>query len=385
MMATLFENIRKATTLLLAVFLWLHAFLFLNVQSALISKCTQLLRLTTSEVVLFGLLFIFSCLTASGFWKALLSVAYIYFFPFVLLAYAFYGCFLILRAINRWFKVQIGQSKPTMNALVVEQKTSTIAAALPATSGSLDVGPKNRIAEVLSFLLKPFRRFMLLWCILLIVATHTTIVWLCLILVLANLTRKMFFMLRVVLFSDPWLKKIEPALVTGLNTTIAALTAVTRETAPTPELKNLWSQVSGWKTILEFLKDSYLLSMWAWFLGVVFLISVYIYVAIYFSFAYYGIARVSGVAYSWPDAAVTSLFIPFFISELPKILAVRLLGGIHCALVVTLGVGTFVKFLRRKLEDIRSAAADLSDRFTDQAISEKYVILEAMFSGDMKK
>lgn len=384
-MATLFENIRKATTFLLALFLWLHAFLFLNVQSALISKCTQLLRLTTSEVVLFSLLAIFSFLTASGFWKTLLSLAYIYFFPFVLLGYAFYACFLILRAINRWFRVQTGETRQITNTLVVEQKASANAPALPASSVGQDARAKKGIADLVGFLLNPFRRFMALWCILLLVATHITVVWLCLIVVLANLARKMFLMLRVVLFSDPWLKKIEPTLLAGLNSSIAALTAVTLDTAPTDQLKNLWNQVSVWRKLLEFLKNSYLLSMWAWFLGVVFLVFVYIYVAVFFSFAYYGIARVSGVSYSWPEALVTSLFIPFFISELPKILAVKLLGGIHCALVLTLGVGTFVKFLRRKLNDIRRAAADLSGRFADQTISEKYIILETMFSGESKK
>ena len=65
------EIVRKATTFLLAVF--------------------QLLRLATSEVVLFLLLFTFSMLAASGFWKTLLSVTYIYFFPFVLLGYVFIG------------------------------------------------------------------------------------------------------------------------------------------------------------------------------------------------------------------------------------------------------------------------------------------------------
>ncbi len=125
-MANVFEIIRKMTTFFLAVFLWLHAFLFLNVQSTLISRCTQLLHLTTSEVVLFGLLFIFSCLTASGFWKTLLSLAYIYLFPFVLLAYAFYGCFVIVRAINKWFRAQIGETQRLTNTLVVEQKATLV-------------------------------------------------------------------------------------------------------------------------------------------------------------------------------------------------------------------------------------------------------------------
>jgi hypothetical protein len=63
-MAKLSESVRKGTTVLLALFLCLHALFFLNVQSALISKCTQLLRLTASEVVLFALLVIFSSLAA---------------------------------------------------------------------------------------------------------------------------------------------------------------------------------------------------------------------------------------------------------------------------------------------------------------------------------
>jgi hypothetical protein len=71
---------------------------------------------------------------------------------------------------------------------------------------------------------------------------------------------------------------------------------------------------------------------------------------------------------------------PFFVSELPKIFALKLLGGIHCVLVVTVGIGTVVNFLRRKLDAIRRAATDYSDRFADQANLEKYLILEQKFS-----
>ena len=74
------------------------------------------------------------------------------------------------------------------------------------------------------------------------------------------------------------------------------------------------------------------------------------------------------------------MFIPFFLSDLPKILAAKLLGGIHCLLVVAVGIGTIVNFLRRKLDAIRSAATDLSDRFADENIQERYMILEEKFS-----
>jgi hypothetical protein len=79
-------------------------------------------------------------------------------------------------------------------------------------------------------------------------------------------------------------------------------------------------------------------------------------------------------------ALVSSVFIPFFVSELPNILAVKLLGGIHCVLVLAVGIGTVVNFLRRKLDAIRRAATDYSDRLADQTIQEKYLILEQKFS-----
>jgi len=115
-------------------------------------------------------------------------------------------------------------------------------------------------------------------------------------------------------------------------------------------------------------------------LGTIFLAGLYAYIAALFSFAYYGIARVSGLSYSWPDALVTSIFFPFFFRDLPKILWIKVLSGIHALLLLGVGVGTIVNFLRRKLDDIRRAATEVSDRFADQIIHEKYLILQEKFS-----
>jgi len=379
-MTTFSEAVRRATTFFLAIFLWLHAFLFLNIQSTFISKGTRVFQLLPSEVVLFALLLIFSFLAASGFWKTLVSLAYIYFFPFVVLGYVFRWTFLMLRVMNRWFKAQA--TSPLVGSLVVKQSGSTIAPETAANSDSR-VGPKKTAAELLQFLLRPFRRFMVLWCILLLVTTHVAVVWLCLIVVLAQLARQIFIMLKILLFT-PWvgesLRRAGSALVTPINNALAALTAVSRDAAPTNELKSLFNQLKIWKQILEFMSNPYLLSRWAWVLGIMFLTSLYIYIAVLFSFGYYGIARVSGVSYSWPDAFVTSVFIPFFFPDLPKILAVKLLSGIHCLLVLGVGIGTIVNFLRRRLDAIGRAARDLSDRFAEQNIRDKYTILEEKFS-----
>src|SRR5258708_17581390 len=150
-MATLSEIIRRAMTFLLAGFLWLHALLILNIQSSVLSKCTRLLRLTSSEFVLFALLVICSFLAASGFWKTLLSLGYIYFFPLVLFVCFLRLSFLMLRAMNRWFKAQATAPQPT-ESLVASQSGPPLSPALPSSSvGRVDA--KKTAGEILPFLL----------------------------------------------------------------------------------------------------------------------------------------------------------------------------------------------------------------------------------------
>ena len=378
MAASASDGVRRATTFLLAVFLWLHALFFLNYQSVLLSRVARLVHFTASEVVLFCLLLILSCLSASGFWRMVRSLAYIYFFPFVVFGYLLYILFLALRSLNGWFKRQV--PAPPGDFLAVEKKVLSVAA-LPASSGSgSPIGAGARARELSHFVLLPFHRFMLLWCVLLLVTTHPVVVWLCLGVVLVQLGRKIFFIVQVLFFSDAWLRKYGPLLFGGLRKTLAEFAALAPD-APDTKLRTLWNQLNLWRRILNFLQNPYLMARWAGVLGFVVFACIYVYISALFSFAYYGIARVSGTAYSWPDALVASLFIPFFVTELPKLFAERLLGGIHCTLVVAVGVGTIMNFLRRRLNAIRGAACELSDQFADARIHEKYLLLEQKFSA----
>jgi hypothetical protein len=373
-MQAISEKIRKVTTVFLAVFLWLHALFFLNPQSAFVSRCSQLLRLTTSEVVLFSLLVLFSFAAGSGFWKQFRSLLYIYAFPFVLIAYGFYWGFLILRAMHRWIKAQ--SSLKTEIRSEIEVTDSSVAPAPSATASEAAASTENQSAEALKFLLRPFRRFTLLWCILLLVTTHIVVVWMCLAVVMFHLARNIFRILKVLFFSGPWLKKVGQAILNAVETAIVAIAVVTPDTSPTPELKNAWNQLNVWTKVVNFLKDPYLVSRWAWVLATFCFASIYCYIAVLFSFAYYGLSKVNGVSYPWPDALVASLFIPFFVSELPKIFWAKLLGGLHCTLVLAVGIGTLVNFIQRRLRAIHLAAVELSTRLADQNIREKFLLLE---------
>jgi len=375
-MASLSEIVRKVTTFLLALFLWSHAIFVLNVPSSFVSRCAQYLRLTISETILVALLVIFSFASGAGFWKPFRSLLYIYAFPFVLFWKFLYWFVLALRALNRWFTSQAYQSVDT---LLVEQKQSSAPVATPTTPAPKTTA-KQRVKEFLSFLLRPFRRFTFLWCLLLLIATHKQIVWVCLVVVMLHLARRIFGLLKVMLFFDPYMKRGIERMFTIVGNAKDTIDAFSPGADPPQDLKTRWNEAKTWKAITGFLRDEYLVSRWAWVIGTLTFGAIYVYIALLFSFVYFGIARIEGAPLSWINALVDSLFIPLFATELPKIAVLRILGGVHFTLALTVGIGTFFSFLQRRLFAIRTAAAVVNDSLIEKAFQEKFVLVGAQLN-----
>ncbi len=367
------DRIRKATTFVLAMFLWLHAILFLDFQSPLIVTLSGFAKLTSSEVVLLVLLFAFSLLAGAGFWRMLLSILYIYFFPFVLFWRLFQIFVVVLRLINVWFNAQRGiQPSESATAPTTIHAITTTAQTQPA------VTPKPGVKKdkpLWHYLLRPFQKFTFLWCILLLITTHRAILSICLVVVSVQLARKVFFVLKFLYFSDVWWQKYRPVMFAGLQKTLDAFDAIAPDVGPSNELKQLIGQLDLWEKILNFLTDSYLMSRWGALIVAAVLGTIYTYFAFLFSFLYHGLAYAWGVQFAWSDAIVTSAFIPFLITDLPKVAVVRFVGGIHCTLIVAVGVGTIVRFFRRKLDDVRKSAEEMRKRLADQSVREKYLLV----------
>src|SRR5438046_4685507 len=186
-------------------------------------------------------------------------------FPFVLFWKFLHWFFRPLGALNRWFKAQAYQSADT---LVVEQRELPAPPSIPTTA-SAKRGAKERAKEFLNFLLRPFRRFTFLWCILLLSATHIQIVWVSLFVLMLHLARLIFGLLKVMLFFDPYMRGALEKMVDIVGNAVDAINAVTPDTTPSQELKTRWNEAKTWKMITGFLRDEYLVSRWAWVLGVV--------------------------------------------------------------------------------------------------------------------
>jgi hypothetical protein len=155
---------------------------------------------------------------------------------------------------------------------------------------------------------------------------------------------------------------------------LGTLRAVNARTQGSEELKKLWQQLGLWRSVAGFLQNKYLVSRWAGLLVTIFFLCVYVYIALLFSFVYFGIGKVSGLNYPWPEAAITSLFIPAYIGELPKPLSMRAVGGLQWTLIVCVGVGTFLNYLHRRIEAVHSGAIVVSERLADKSVRDKLAI-----------
>ncbi len=182
--------IRRFARFLLASFLWLHALFFWNPHTRILATLSRYMHLTFLEVTLFVLLFIFSVFCSSGWWSTFKSVLYIYFFPFVLLGYFFVLLFQALKGINAWFsRDQPAEDRPSLKELIVlpnpdvplPQQPNVAQPAVSATPAlpTMPVAPAAKKRSSTLFLVaRPFRRFTVLWCALLLFATHKLVLWL---------------------------------------------------------------------------------------------------------------------------------------------------------------------------------------------------------------
>ena len=374
-MSSLILFVRRLTTFLLASFLWIHALFFWNVQTSLVAGLSRYMHLTLSEVTLFILLFLFSILCSSGWWGAVKSAGYIYLFPFVLLFYFFVLVFLALKRINAWFsKDQPSVAGPSLSELVVlptQPPSAKIVMAQPSAPA-----PK-KTPSLFSVVTRPFRHFTLLWCALLLFATHKPVLWLSLAVVLGVLALRIATIVNMTLFSRSWLERIGAAFYIRLNTMLSMLATVSPKTVVSKELKDLWQQLGLWEKVARFLSNKYLLSWWASFLVGAFYICLYFYIALLFSFVYVGIARVSELNLTWPEAVVNSVFILRYVTEFPKTLLMRLVGGAQWTIIVVVGFGTFWNYLHKRLEAVHTGALEISGVLADEEVRARYKLLES--------
>jgi len=361
------ETMRKGTRFLLATFLWTHAFFLLNIHSQLVTALRGRFSFTAAEATLILLLVTLSFISGSGFLEAVKNLAYIYFFPFVALFYLFYWP--IRFAIRR-------KAKPT-DAIDIQQKSKPT---MPLTfTAPISEAEKEKTAEWVSIgkvITRPFRKFTFIWCLLVAFAAHRYILIVATAVLLLQLTRKIHAVVVLTWSSKTAIEKAIERMIAYFTESIDALSGADVAGTPVRDLRNLINKLKGIEFLFRFIANTAAFWLSTMIAAATVLVLTYVYFAVLFAFAYIGVSRIVGMPLTLGDAIVTSLFIPFYASDLPKSPFVRILGGVHCVLVLTLGVGAAMNYFRRQLEPLQNTVAVLQVRLADENLRERYLVIQ---------
>src|SRR5437868_1249156 len=335
------QLIRRTARFLLATVLWLHAFFLLGLDLPSARPVATALRLQVGETNVLILLACASVLASYGFKNIFVDCLYIYTFPFIFTYYVARASFQTLAVVYRAF-------------LKDEEEE-------PITSKSLRVGSTEKAEQpnsprgttvkgVLLAIIRPIRQFTLLWCLLLLLSANRVLQWIALIVVIVHLGRTLFALGVVALHSISWLSTVEERIRNYAERLIDKALAADQIRKDDQDLRVTWSGLRTIELAVSLLQNRTRAGNVALFILLLGFVAMYLYIAVLFSFAYFGLAKVQLVNLTWAESLVTSIFIPVSYSDLPRNAWLKLLGGVHWISVVALGFGTIYGYARGKLD-----------------------------------
>ena len=342
---------------------WLHALLLIYIPTPPISVLADKFHLRAPEFLIISLLALFTALWSYGVKRFTVDLVYIYFFPFVFLYYLvrtlITGSIFVYRVLWPQTEKPVGSE----GGAIVGKEIQGIhkgGRQLPGAGRKV-----NFWKGILVDLMRPFRQFSLLWCLLLLLSSNRVLIWIALVVVLLHLVRLLWKVFALAVFSIKWLMRIEDDIREFAESLLAKVAALPKGLELTQDLRLLVSKVVALRLGVQLLQNRRQVSIGILIVSFCAFTVFYLYIALIFSFAYYGIARVQLLPFSWAMALVTSIFMPVAYTDLPPNFWIKLVGGVQWLVVVTVGIGVVIAYFQKKLQEVYRVSQVLKDRFED--------------------
>jgi hypothetical protein len=345
---------RRTAREVLSWMFWLHAFGV----SHLIRVHFYLSNAQRGEIVevsLFAFIFTYSILAANGLWSLSFDLLYILAYPW----------WVFVRLLWRLIK-------HTHKSSIFEPFRS-VATAAADLDNSTDERKSTNLSWIREKCLRPFFRFAVIWCLITLTSSNSTIKILGLCALLGALTRLIYRFVAFVHGSVGFLGTLEGRIRIQLE---AALDKVLNTDPKEPDFAN------GVR-ILKFLfgvfgRFSKRQSLESFMRGVTILTAgpYYLYLAILFGFFYYGVATLTGYSWRLSDALVNAISMPFSYTDLPHIFVVRAVAWLQCLLPIFVGAETFFRRMDEKTEAIAALATRLEAAVARSDVQSRFEIFE---------
>jgi len=166
-------------------------------------------------------------------------------------------------------------------------------------------------------------------------------------------------------------------MIAYFTESIDALSGADVAGTPVRDLRNLINKLRGSNSYSGLLQTTAAFWLSTMIALPPFLVLTYVYFAVLFAFAYIGVSRIVGMPLTLGDAIrylVVHSVLMLLICQ--RAHSSEILGGVHCVLVLTLGVGAAMNYFRRQLEPLQNTVAVLQVRLADENLRERYLVIQ---------
>lgn len=357
--------IRKVIREILAFAFWFHALYVFHIIPIEYMGIVSLSSRYIYNAALIGFIFYYSYFSDSGWFSVAYDLFYIYFWPFVT---AFRCMWILSKSGYRFLKSRTVITPPGLILKTIpntEVKPGQVASITGDTSQSEPDSSKKT-----KRLWRPLTQFNLLWSVLILTIDNKIFICVASIIALAGAAKAMYNLWDLLGDTSSWFDKLKSNFAAQMAEKIA--TVRMWEGLEHEKLTADVNVLKIYQSAFTFIdQNRNFLAKFTIAVAACITIPFYCYVSILFSLAYFGISKVESIAWSWPSALSTSLFMPFAFTNLPRSFMIQTLGGLHAVAVTLMGWNIVYRNVSNKFERIATAAIELRIPFEESVYQEK--------------
>lgn len=362
------KTLRKIVRDILAFCFWMHAFYATNLVHlpAFLSFQPPNYLYSFLLVLLIGF---YSLLSEYEWFSVLADAFYIYLWPCIV---AIRVSWLTVKRLYKFFRSNVVIKSPEL--IVRPVRTN----ALPQNQETPNKPVETR--SVLEWIAKPFMEFSVLWALLILITSNKFVIVLSSLVALFCAGRSIYELWGFAADASSWIEKLKGRFAEQIATNIGKIRAW-EEVTQLDEITNAANALKMLESIFAFIAENKkFLARTTTALAAIVSVVFYCYFSFLTACLYVGLAKLQGISWPWSQSLVTSLYMPFAFTNLPRNFPMQFIGGLQAVAVTLVGYNIFFRHLNSRFERIAVAATELRGSFEDKVLRVKFSFIQEQVS-----
>lgn len=355
--------VHRAARLCLAITFWLHALFVTRLIPQYSIPDWSFAGLNERDILLLAVIVFYSLLGAYGWFSLIIDILWIYLSPVI---FAVKWGWKVAKGITFIFRKHFLGHEVSWQRAEAKEESS-----VHSSLQNDDIQKKPSTNRWL----RCFYQFATLWGLLIIFTSSREVIFIGTVICLIAAARSGIQFSKSLSGSLAWIDNFQANTGRELSK-LRDVIASSHANSTSEDLRKSILSLKGFKRVLDIACDKKLMTRWIIALSLFLSVPYYVYISLLCSFGYFGIARFFNIVWTWHEALVDALFMPFAWTDLPHNSAIRILGGIQGSALLYFGFTAVFSKINEKVAGLSSALEKIRDDFEDESIKTKLVVIE---------